>query len=211
MGLYSCLEPAGFVWSLMLCSRGPPAESVELILQGIDSRHNSDSQDNDQPDYDSVASDEEPVQEATCGDGCNDGRTKVKDCWNLLLYWDIRQNVLLYVSHWTNAFLCHMFCHRARSHLTSLMDQSQCRNSWRWRVPWLHQKPKYNNFLKSTVTSVKSCVACRARLVNAHVINTPFFAGLFPNSGCPHRLISISDSSPSCWRHLVIWFHHRHQ
>ncbi|XP_062268435.1 ARF GTPase-activating protein GIT2b isoform X6 [Platichthys flesus] len=54
-----------------------PKESVELILQGIDSRHNSDSQDNDQPDYDSVASDEDPVHEATCGDSCNDGRTKV--------------------------------------------------------------------------------------------------------------------------------------
>uniref|UniRef100_A0A8C2ZYB3 G protein-coupled receptor kinase interacting ArfGAP 2b n=1 Tax=Cyclopterus lumpus TaxID=8103 RepID=A0A8C2ZYB3_CYCLU len=54
-----------------------PKESVELILQGIDSRHNSDSQDNDQPDYDSVASDEEPAQEATCGDSCNDGRTKL--------------------------------------------------------------------------------------------------------------------------------------
>uniref|UniRef100_A0A8D3E409 Arf-GAP domain-containing protein n=1 Tax=Scophthalmus maximus TaxID=52904 RepID=A0A8D3E409_SCOMX len=42
-----------------------PKENVELILQGIDSRHNSESQDNDQPDYDSVASDEDPVQEAT--------------------------------------------------------------------------------------------------------------------------------------------------
>lgn len=50
---------------------------MELILQGIDSRHNSDSQDNDQPDYDSVASDEDPVLEATCGDSCNDDRTKV--------------------------------------------------------------------------------------------------------------------------------------
>lgn len=50
---------------------------MELILQGIDSRHNSESQDNDQPDYDSVASDEDPVQEATCGDSCNDRRTKV--------------------------------------------------------------------------------------------------------------------------------------
>uniref|UniRef100_A0A8D0ADT2 G protein-coupled receptor kinase interacting ArfGAP 2b n=1 Tax=Sander lucioperca TaxID=283035 RepID=A0A8D0ADT2_SANLU len=54
-----------------------PKESVELILQGIDSRHNSESQDNDQPDYDSVASDEDPVLEATCGDSCNDGRTKL--------------------------------------------------------------------------------------------------------------------------------------
>uniref|UniRef100_A0A8C4HW08 Arf-GAP domain-containing protein n=1 Tax=Dicentrarchus labrax TaxID=13489 RepID=A0A8C4HW08_DICLA len=54
-----------------------PKENVELILQGIDSRHNSESQDNDQPDYDSVASDEDPVQEATCGDSCNDRRTKL--------------------------------------------------------------------------------------------------------------------------------------
>nr|XP_057920341.1 ARF GTPase-activating protein GIT2-like isoform X2 [Doryrhamphus excisus] len=53
-----------------------PKESVELILQGTSSRHNSDSQDNDQPDYDSVASDEDPAQEATCGNNCTDGRTK---------------------------------------------------------------------------------------------------------------------------------------
>ncbi|XP_029300283.1 ARF GTPase-activating protein GIT2b isoform X5 [Cottoperca gobio] len=60
-----------------------PKESVELILQGIDSRHNSDSQDNDQPDYDSVASDEDPVQEATCGDSSNDRRTKSSESSDL--------------------------------------------------------------------------------------------------------------------------------
>uniref|UniRef100_A0A8D0A9G3 G protein-coupled receptor kinase interacting ArfGAP 2b n=1 Tax=Sander lucioperca TaxID=283035 RepID=A0A8D0A9G3_SANLU len=60
-----------------------PKESVELILQGIDSRHNSESQDNDQPDYDSVASDEDPVLEATCGDSCNDGRTKSSESSDL--------------------------------------------------------------------------------------------------------------------------------
>ncbi|XP_059214549.1 ARF GTPase-activating protein GIT2b isoform X3 [Centropristis striata] len=60
-----------------------PKESVELILQGIGSRHNSESQDNDQPDYDSVASDEDPVQEATCGDSCNDGRTKSSESSDL--------------------------------------------------------------------------------------------------------------------------------
>uniref|UniRef100_A0A3Q3FQW8 G protein-coupled receptor kinase interacting ArfGAP 2b n=1 Tax=Labrus bergylta TaxID=56723 RepID=A0A3Q3FQW8_9LABR len=54
-----------------------PKDNVELILQGINSHHNSESQDNDQPDYDSVASDEDPVQEATCGDSCNDRRTKL--------------------------------------------------------------------------------------------------------------------------------------
>lgn len=64
---------------MLFVSGGVSAESVELILQGIDSRHNSESQDNDQPDYDSVASDEDPVQEATCGDSCNDRRTKVND------------------------------------------------------------------------------------------------------------------------------------
>ncbi|XP_078143846.1 ARF GTPase-activating protein GIT2b isoform X4 [Centroberyx gerrardi] len=60
-----------------------PKESVELILKGIDSRHGSESQDNDQPDYDSVASDEDPVQEATCGDNCNDGRTKSSESSDL--------------------------------------------------------------------------------------------------------------------------------
>uniref|UniRef100_A0A8C4HSL8 Arf-GAP domain-containing protein n=1 Tax=Dicentrarchus labrax TaxID=13489 RepID=A0A8C4HSL8_DICLA len=48
-----------------------------------DSRHNSESQDNDQPDYDSVASDEDPVQEATCGDSCNDRRTKSSESSDL--------------------------------------------------------------------------------------------------------------------------------
>ncbi|XP_030005478.1 ARF GTPase-activating protein GIT2b isoform X8 [Sphaeramia orbicularis] len=60
-----------------------PKENVELILQGMDSHHNSESLDNDQPDYDSVASDEDPVQEATCGDSCNDGRTKSSESSDL--------------------------------------------------------------------------------------------------------------------------------
>ncbi|CAK6959478.1 ARF GTPase-activating protein GIT2b isoform X4 [Scomber scombrus] len=60
-----------------------PKENVELILQGIDSCRNSESQDNDQPDYDSVASDEDPVHEATCGDSCNDGRTKSSESSDL--------------------------------------------------------------------------------------------------------------------------------
>ncbi|XP_076019841.1 ARF GTPase-activating protein GIT2-like isoform X2 [Genypterus blacodes] len=60
-----------------------PKENVELILQGIDGRLSSESQDNDQPDYDSVASDEDPVQEATCGDSGNDGRTKSSESSDL--------------------------------------------------------------------------------------------------------------------------------
>uniref|UniRef100_A0A674EJ12 G protein-coupled receptor kinase interacting ArfGAP 2b n=1 Tax=Salmo trutta TaxID=8032 RepID=A0A674EJ12_SALTR len=42
----------------------PWHEDIELILKGISSRHGSDNQDNeDQPDYDSVASDEDPERE----------------------------------------------------------------------------------------------------------------------------------------------------
>ncbi|XP_038228837.1 ARF GTPase-activating protein GIT2 isoform X4 [Dermochelys coriacea] len=39
-------------------------ENVELILKAINSQHSSESQDNDQPDYDSVASDEDTDLEA---------------------------------------------------------------------------------------------------------------------------------------------------
>ncbi|XP_034647217.1 ARF GTPase-activating protein GIT2 isoform X6 [Trachemys scripta elegans] len=39
-------------------------ENVELILKSISSQHSSESQDNDQPDYDSVASDEDTDLEA---------------------------------------------------------------------------------------------------------------------------------------------------
>lgn len=70
---------------------------MELILQGIDSRHNSESQDNDQPDYDSVASDEDPVQEASCGDSCNDRRTKVNGfvvCFPTNLYF---QDIIIHL------------------------------------------------------------------------------------------------------------------
>lgn len=35
------------------------AENVELILKSISNQHSSEGQDNDQPDYDSVASDED--------------------------------------------------------------------------------------------------------------------------------------------------------
>ncbi|CAL9683399.1 unnamed protein product [Knipowitschia caucasica] len=59
-----------------------PKENVELILQGINSRHNSESQDMDQPDYDSVASDEEPTQEP-CADSGTDGRTKSSESSDL--------------------------------------------------------------------------------------------------------------------------------
>ncbi|XP_028383392.1 ARF GTPase-activating protein GIT2 isoform X12 [Phyllostomus discolor] len=40
-------------------------DNVELILKTINNQHSIESQDNDQPDYDSVASDEDPDLEAT--------------------------------------------------------------------------------------------------------------------------------------------------
>uniref|UniRef100_A0A8C5FLM1 GIT ArfGAP 2 n=1 Tax=Gadus morhua TaxID=8049 RepID=A0A8C5FLM1_GADMO len=54
-------------------------KDVELILKGIDGCHGSDSQDNDQPDYDSVASDEDPDREVASRDNGNDRRTKSSD------------------------------------------------------------------------------------------------------------------------------------
>lgn len=49
-------------------------DNVELILKSVPVRHCSDSQDNDQPDYDSVASDEDTDQELPSNKG---DRTKV--------------------------------------------------------------------------------------------------------------------------------------
>ncbi|XP_058493088.1 ARF GTPase-activating protein GIT2a isoform X8 [Solea solea] len=53
-----------------------PKDNVELILKSAAVRHCSDSQDNDQPDYDSVASDEDTDQELPSSKG---DRTKSLD------------------------------------------------------------------------------------------------------------------------------------
>ncbi|XP_072565129.1 ARF GTPase-activating protein GIT2a isoform X1 [Paramormyrops kingsleyae] len=53
-----------------------PKENVELILKSVSSRHGSEGQDNDQPDYDSVASDEDTDPDAPTGKG---NRTKSVD------------------------------------------------------------------------------------------------------------------------------------
>uniref|UniRef100_A0A665UNP3 Arf-GAP domain-containing protein n=1 Tax=Echeneis naucrates TaxID=173247 RepID=A0A665UNP3_ECHNA len=52
-----------------------PKDNVELILMSVSVRHCSDSQDNDQPDYDSVASDEDTDQELPSSKG---DRTKLQ-------------------------------------------------------------------------------------------------------------------------------------
>lgn len=51
---------------------------MELILKGIGNRHGSESQEVDQPDYDSVASDEDMEREPASG---KEERTKV---WRIL-------------------------------------------------------------------------------------------------------------------------------
>uniref|UniRef100_UPI003AB0C382 ARF GTPase-activating protein GIT2a isoform X6 n=1 Tax=Centroberyx gerrardi TaxID=166262 RepID=UPI003AB0C382 len=52
-----------------------PKDNVELILKSVGVRHGSDCQDNDQPDYDSVASDEDTDQELPSSKG---DRTKLQ-------------------------------------------------------------------------------------------------------------------------------------
>ncbi|KAM4616349.1 ARF GTPase-activating protein GIT2a isoform 4-T4 [Polymixia lowei] len=53
-----------------------PKDSVDLILKSVGVRHGSEGQDNDQPDYDSVASDEDTDQEQPSSKG---DRTKSLD------------------------------------------------------------------------------------------------------------------------------------
>lgn len=50
---------------------------MELILKTISNQHSVESQDNDQPDYDSVASDEDTDPEATASKA---HRQKVRWC-----------------------------------------------------------------------------------------------------------------------------------
>lgn len=61
-----------------------PREDIELILKGIGSHHGSDNQDNeDQPDYDSVASDEDPEREPASGKNRKHDRTKSSESSDL--------------------------------------------------------------------------------------------------------------------------------
>nr|XP_057927011.1 ARF GTPase-activating protein GIT2a isoform X2 [Doryrhamphus excisus] len=57
-------------------SAASPKDNVDLILKNLPARPSSDSQDNDQPDYDSVASDEDTDQELPSSKG---DRTKSLD------------------------------------------------------------------------------------------------------------------------------------
>lgn len=127
-----------------------PKENVELILQGIDSRHNSESQDNDQPDYDSVASDEDPIQEATCSDSCNDGRTKSSESSDLsdgpiTVQEFMEVKSALTASEAKIQQLLKVNCHLSeelrmmQSKLNSLQTEN---TTLRWQAPSGHQQPQ---------------------------------------------------------------------
>ncbi|XP_060917946.1 ARF GTPase-activating protein GIT2b isoform X4 [Labrus mixtus] len=127
-----------------------PKDNVELILQGINSRHNSESQDNDQPDYDSVASDEDPVQEATCGDSCNDRRTKSSESSDLsdgpiTVQEFLEVKTALTASEAKIQQLLKVNCHLSeelrmmQSKLSSLQTEN---TSLRWQTPSGQQQPQ---------------------------------------------------------------------
>ncbi|XP_029132439.2 ARF GTPase-activating protein GIT2b isoform X4 [Labrus bergylta] len=127
-----------------------PKDNVELILQGINSHHNSESQDNDQPDYDSVASDEDPVQEATCGDSCNDRRTKSSESSDLsdgpiTVQEFLEVKTALTASEAKIQQLLKVNCHLSeelrmmQSKLSSLQTEN---TSLRWQTPSGQQQPQ---------------------------------------------------------------------
>ncbi|XP_055009971.1 ARF GTPase-activating protein GIT2-like isoform X2 [Boleophthalmus pectinirostris] len=124
-----------------------PKENVELILQGINSRHNSESQDND---YDSVASDEDPVQEATCIDSCNDGRTKSSESSDLsdgpiTVQEFMEVKSALTASEAKIQQLLKVNCHLSeelrvmQSKLNSLQTEN---TTLKWQAPSGHQQPQ---------------------------------------------------------------------
>lgn len=72
LGLFFCHEVYDALSSMSTLCFCP--DNVELILKDIGNRRGSESPEMDQPDYDSVASDEDTEQEPTSG---KDERTKV--------------------------------------------------------------------------------------------------------------------------------------
>lgn len=129
-------------------------DNVELIMKNVAVRHCSDSQDNDQPDYDSVASDEDTDQELPSSKG---DRTKVpRQYFHKLKPW---MKSLLH--HSPLCFVWHVF-YRAWTR-TSQTDPSLCKNTWRWKPPSLPLKQKSSNSWKQTTVWAMSWGSCRKR------------------------------------------------
>ncbi|XP_045081117.1 ARF GTPase-activating protein GIT2-like isoform X6 [Coregonus clupeaformis] len=128
-----------------------PREDIELILKGISSRHGSESQDNeDQPDYDSVASDEDPEREPASGNNGKDGRTKSSESSDLsdgpiTLHEFMEVKSALTASETKIQQLLKVNCHLSeelrlmQSKLNSMQTE---KSSLRWQTPSGQQHPQ---------------------------------------------------------------------
>ncbi|XP_020313011.2 ARF GTPase-activating protein GIT2-like isoform X6 [Oncorhynchus kisutch] len=128
-----------------------PREDIELILKGINSRHGSDNQENeDQPDYDSVASDEDPEREPAPGKNGKDGRTKSSESSDLsdgpiTLHEFMEVKSALTASEAKIQQLLKVNCHLSeelqlmQSKLNSLQTE---KSSLRWQTPSGQQHPR---------------------------------------------------------------------
>ncbi|KAK6315813.1 hypothetical protein J4Q44_G00133370 [Coregonus suidteri] len=128
-----------------------PREDIELILKRISSRHGSESQDNeDQPDYDSVASDEDPEREPASGNNGKDGRTKSSESSDLsdgpiTLHEFMEVKSALTASETKIQQLLKVNCHLSeelrlmQSKLNSMQTE---KSSLRWQTPSGQQHPQ---------------------------------------------------------------------
>uniref|UniRef100_A0A8C7IN94 G protein-coupled receptor kinase interacting ArfGAP 2b n=1 Tax=Oncorhynchus kisutch TaxID=8019 RepID=A0A8C7IN94_ONCKI len=123
-------------------------KDIELILKGINSRHGSDNQENeDQPDYDSVASDEDPEREPAPGKNGKDGRTKSSDLSDgpITLHEFMEVKSALTASEAKIQQLLKVNCHLSeelqlmQSKLNSLQTE---KSSLRWQTPSGQQHPR---------------------------------------------------------------------
>uniref|UniRef100_A0A8C7IXB0 G protein-coupled receptor kinase interacting ArfGAP 2b n=1 Tax=Oncorhynchus kisutch TaxID=8019 RepID=A0A8C7IXB0_ONCKI len=126
-------------------------KDIELILKGINSRHGSDNQENeDQPDYDSVASDEDPEREPAPGKNGKDGRTKSSESSDLsdgpiTLHEFMEVKSALTASEAKIQQLLKVNCHLSeelqlmQSKLNSLQTE---KSSLRWQTPSGQQHPR---------------------------------------------------------------------
>uniref|UniRef100_A0A669DZ33 G protein-coupled receptor kinase interacting ArfGAP 2b n=1 Tax=Oreochromis niloticus TaxID=8128 RepID=A0A669DZ33_ORENI len=114
-----------------------PKDNVELILQGLDGHHNSEGQDNDQPDYDSVASDEDPVNVSWKSSDLSDGPITVQEFMEVksaLTASEAKIQQLLKVN-------CHLSeeLRLMQSKLNSLQTEN---TTLRWQTPSGQQHPQ---------------------------------------------------------------------
>uniref|UniRef100_A0A4W5N5M6 G protein-coupled receptor kinase interacting ArfGAP 2b n=1 Tax=Hucho hucho TaxID=62062 RepID=A0A4W5N5M6_9TELE len=120
-------------------------KDIELILKGISSRHGSDNQDHeDQPDYDSVASDEDPEREPASGKNGKDESSDLSD-GPITLHEFMEVKSALTASEAKIQQLLKVNCHLSeelqlmQSKLNSLQTE---KSSLRWQTPSGQQHPQ---------------------------------------------------------------------